>query len=97
MAAKAQAPRPKHVPRRMCVSCRQGESKRALVRIVRTPAGSVLLDVTGKMPGRGAYLCRSRACWQLASKKRILEHALHTPLQPEEKAALEEFSATLSD
>ncbi len=96
MAAKtANGPRPKHVPQRTCIACRQGEAKRALVRIVRTPAGEVCVDPTGKLSGRGAYLCPSRPCWELALKKRIVEHSLHTALAPEARASLEQFVASL--
>ena len=57
-------PRPKHVPQRTCVVCRSERGKRELVRIVRTPAGAVQVDPTGKVAGRGAYLCKARLCWQ---------------------------------
>jgi hypothetical protein len=50
------------------------------VRVVRTPSGAVVIDTTGRLPGRGAYLCREAACWDLAGRKRALEHALKSPL-----------------
>jgi predicted RNA-binding protein YlxR (DUF448 family) len=56
--------RKKHVPQRSCVACRQVKPKRELIRIVRSPEGTVLVDETGKAHGRGAYLCRDRACWE---------------------------------
>jgi predicted RNA-binding protein YlxR (DUF448 family) len=62
---------------------------------VRTPAGLVQIDLTGKVSGRGAYLCRSRACWELAAKKRSIEHALQVTLREEEKASIEQFAAGL--
>lgn len=43
---------------------------------MRTPQGPILIDGTGRMPGRGAYLCRDAACWDLAGRKRALEHTL---------------------
>ena len=43
---------------------------------MRTPQATVVIDPTGRMPGRGAYLCREAACWDLAGRKRALEHAL---------------------
>lgn len=87
---------PKHIPLRMCVACRQQKPKRAMVRIVRTPAGTVETDPTGKKAGRGAYLCPQQSCWELALKKRLLEHALQTPISPQDRAALEEYAHSLA-
>src|SRR4051812_47294561 len=78
--AKQKAPRPKHIPQRTCIACRTVESKRGLVRVVRTPAGTVEIDPTGKKSGRGAYVCRSRSCWEKALKGKALETALKTTL-----------------
>ena len=50
--------KPRRVPQRMCVVCREVQGKRALIRIVRTPTEGVLADPTGKRAGRGAYLCQ---------------------------------------
>lgn len=49
--------------------------KQELVRIVRSPEGAISVDLTGKKPGRGAYICRSVECLQAARKKRKLERA----------------------
>ena len=56
--------------------------------MVRTPAGTVELDETGRANGRGAYLCRDDACWSAAASKRILERALGVPLGPQLKERL---------
>ena len=67
------------VPRqrpRTCVACREESPKRALVRVVRSPAGEVILDERGKLPGRGAYICASRQCLEKARKTRALARAL---------------------
>lgn len=56
----------KHVPLRTCIACRAVRAKRELIRVVRTPEGHICIDSTGKMNGRGAYLCRNRRCWQSA-------------------------------
>jgi len=66
----------RHVPQRSCVGCRQVRPKRELVRVVRDPRGSVCLDETGKLPGRGAYLCRSEQCAERAIKQKKLGRAL---------------------
>lgn len=93
---KAKQPqRPRHVPERTCVACRQQRPKRELLRVVRTPQGRVELDPTGKKSGRGAYLCAKRSCWDLALRKGILERELEVTLDPEDRAALEAYVATL--
>ncbi len=56
--------------------------------MVRSPQGTVAIDPTGRMPGRGAYLCRSGECWTLAGRKRSLEHALGMALPDDVVAAL---------
>ena len=63
-------------PQRTCAACRQVKDKREMVRLVRTPAGAVEIDGSGKKEGRGAYLCRDRACWEKALKGNFLVHAL---------------------
>jgi len=70
--------RRKHVPQRMCVACRQSQDKKTLVRLVRTPEG-VVVDETGKLPGRGAYLHADPTCWELGMSK-YLQKALRTTL-----------------
>jgi hypothetical protein len=87
----------KHIPLRTCVSCRQTESKRELVRLVRTPSAGVVVDPTGKLAGRGAYLCRNRSCWEQGLRSPRLGQALKTTLSVEEIAALRAFAATLPD
>jgi predicted RNA-binding protein YlxR (DUF448 family) len=82
--------RPKRVPQRTCVACRNTEAKRGLVRVVRTPAGRVELDPTGKANGRGAYVHESRACWDEALKKDRLGRALKVALAA---ADVEQFKA----
>lgn len=79
----------KHIPQRTCVGCRTVMSKRALVRVVRTPEG-VLVDPSGKVNGRGAYLHTLRACWERGLKG-ALAHALKTELTAEDRARLESF------
>jgi predicted RNA-binding protein YlxR (DUF448 family) len=88
-------PRSRHIPQRTCVACRRTTAKRELVRIVRTPEGTVEVDPTGKTSGRGAYLCKGRQCWQLALKKDRLDYALKAKLTPQEKQALLEYAGSL--
>lgn len=88
----------KHIPQRSCIACHTVRSKRDLVRIVRTVDNRVQADTTGKIAGRGAYLCRQRECWiQVLESRGRLEHALklETPADPEDLARLVEFAETL--
>ena len=92
--------RRKHVPQRMCVVCRTARPKRELVRIVRlaTPGdeGVVVVDETGKRSGRGAYLCRQRACWGTAQTRRQLERALKVTMTDEIVNQLREYADGLT-
>lgn len=63
------------IPMRMCVGCRELKPKRELLRVVRTPQDEITIDPTGKMSGRGAYVCKSPECLQRAIKTRQLERA----------------------
>lgn len=78
--------RRRHIPQRTCVGCNAVRPKREMVRIVRVPEGDVLVDETGKLNGRGAYLCRQRECWERALARKRLEQALNISLT---EAALE--------
>jgi len=57
--------------------------KKELIRIVRSPQGDIQIDLTGKKPGRGAYLCGKTSCFKLAKKSKAFERALKTPVEPE--------------
>lgn len=70
----------RRVPMRKCVACQQSKPKKELIRIVRTPQSEVLIDITGKKSGRGAYLCGNVACFKLAKKNRSLDRALNVPV-----------------
>ena len=74
---------------RMCVACREMRAKKDLMRVVRTAEGTLVPDRTGKLSGRGAYLCRDAACVRKAIKTRALERALEAPMNDALKAALE--------
>ncbi len=97
MVKGKQPVRQRHIPQRSCVACRRTDSKRVLVRIVRTPQQGVQIDPTGKLAGRGAYLCQARACWQKAFKSSALNRALHTTLTVDELAALRAYADSLPD
>ena len=89
MAPQARGgPRPRLIPQRTCVACRQVKPKRELVRVVRTLAGPVRIDPTGKQSGRGAYLCYSPDCWQAALKRGVLPRALKIDAIPSDDLPL---------
>lgn len=71
------------IPMRMCMGCRERRPKRELVRVVRRAAdGLVVLDPTGKLAGRGAYVCCDKLqCLEKAVKSRALERALEAPVE----------------
>ena len=79
----SQVPKVKKIPQRQCVGCREMKDKKILLRVVRSPEGSVSLDFGGKKPGRGAYVCRDVACLKRARKSRALERAFETAIPPE--------------
>ncbi len=66
----------KKIPMRQCLGCNEHLPKRELIRVVRTPEGEVVADLTGKKNGRGAYLCPKAACLRKAQKSKRLEKAL---------------------
>lgn len=93
---KGKGPRPRHVPRRTCIACRKVDAKRGLQRLVRVEGGRVAIDATGKRPGRGAYLCAERGCWEAALKRKAIERALKiAQLDSEDRQALAEYAAAL--
>jgi len=80
--------RRKHVPLRTCVACRRTLAKRDLIRIVRTPEGTIEIDLKGKRAGRGAYVCHQLGCWDVALKQGVLGRALKASITGEQIAEL---------
>ena len=87
-------PKPKHIPQRTCIGCREEAGKRTLVRIVRIE-GHVAVDVTGKANGRGAYLHANRPCWEKALKGGTISHALKLTPAHSDLEALRSFAMAL--
>jgi len=91
---KSKAKPVRRQPQRTCIICRSTSDKRRLVRIVRTADGSgVQIDERGKVPGRGAYLCHQRSCWDTALNGSALNRALNTLLSDDEQRSLNEYAA----
>lgn len=83
MTPKGRGIKSRKLPQRQCVGCQARKPKRELVRIVRTPEGSVEVDPTGKRSGRGAYICPSPECLEMAVRKGRLASALESPIPME--------------
>ena len=73
----------KKIPQRQCMGCRERKNKRDMIRVVRTPEGSVNLDFGGKMNGRGAYICPDPECLKKAIRSKSLDRSLEVTI-PEE-------------
>ena len=84
------------MPERTCVACRTRREKAQLIRIVRQPDGSVVIDEAGDLAGRGAYLCADSDCWALAVRRSALQRALHVPLPEGLKERLEQGAVVAS-
>ena len=82
--------RKQKMPARMCVACREMKDKREMIRVVKSPEGTVGLDERGKAPGRGAYLCRKVECLARAQKAHSLEKALQCRISESLYAELKE-------
>ena len=82
--------KPRKIPQRQCVGCREMRQKKELVRVVKSPEGEVSLDLTGRKPGRGAYVCPRVDCLRLARKARRLEKAFSCPIPAEVYDRMEE-------
>ena len=85
----------KHMPQRTCVACRQIREKRNLIRLVYTENGEVEVDISAKRPGRGAYLCPKKDCWEMALKKNRLAYALRAKLSNSDRQILVQYSNDL--
>lgn len=84
--------RPKHIPQRTCIACRQKVDKLRLTRIVRTTDDGVIVDPSGKQNGRGAYLCDQASCWDKAlSSPQLLNQALMAEVTSEERVRIATF------
>lgn len=69
---------PRKVPLRQCVGCQEQKPKRSMLRIVLTPFGEIVVDLTGKRAGRGTYICASPDCFEIAKKRKSLDRGLKT-------------------
>lgn len=82
--------KPRKIPMRMCVGCREMKPKQSLLRVVKPQEGDAHIDRTGKAPGRGAYVCDNIECLKKAEKIRALDRALDTKIEESVFRALEQ-------
>lgn len=82
--------KPRKIPTRRCVGCGEHLPKNTLIRVLRTPEGEIVLDLTGKRSGRGAYICKNAQCLKKAAKSKRLEVSLECKIPDEIYPALEE-------
>jgi hypothetical protein len=85
----------KRVPERTCIACRQVKAKRDLVRIVKTSDEGIAEDINGRKSGRGAYLCKTKECWENGLKGNRLEYVMRTVLTQQDRQRLEEYAEKL--
>ena len=81
--------KPRKIPMRMCVGCREMKPKAELLRVVKPQEGDARIDRTGKAAGRGAYVCNSIECLKKAQKTRALDRALEAKIDDEVFSQLE--------
>ena len=73
----------KKIPQRQCMGCRERKAKKEMIRVVRGTDGQVNLDFSGKLNGRGAYICPDPECLKKAQKAKSLERSLEVPIPQE--------------
>lgn len=79
----------KKIPMRKCVGCQEMKSKKEMIRVIKTPENTFLLDAGGKKNGRGAYVCPDGKCLKLARKNKGLERSFKQAIPEEVYEALE--------
>ena len=73
----------KKVPLRKCLGCMSSFPKKDLVRVLKTPDGEVIVDLTGKKSGRGAYICKDTTCLKKAIKSKRIQSNLEIEIHEE--------------
>ena len=77
------------IPMRQCTGCREMKNKKEMIRVIKTPEGTFMLDATGKKNGRGAYICPNRECLSQAIKSKGLERSFKQAIPKEVYESLE--------
>ena len=79
----------KKIPLRKCLGCEENKIKKELIRIVKTPDNEILIDFTGKINGRGAYICNNKECFKKAVKANRISRSLEVETPKEKLEELE--------
>ena len=79
----------KKIPQRQCMGCRERKEKREMIRVVRQTNGEVSLDFSGKLNGRGAYICPVPECLKKAIRSKALDRSLEVTIPEEVYARLQ--------
>ena len=83
-------PKQKKIPLRMCVACREGKPKKEMLRIVKNAAGEISLDFSGKVAGRGAYICNNAECVKKLRRQKLLHKTFSCEVSAEVYDRIEE-------
>ena len=81
---------PKKTPQRMCLGCREMKPKSELIRVVKSPKDEISMDISGKKPGRGAYICRDANCFKRVAKSNALSRTFGAPIPQSVTDSLQE-------
>ena len=80
----------RRIPMRKCTGCNEMKPKKELVRVVKTPDDEVLMDLTGRVNGRGAYICPDEKCLRIARKSKRIERSFQMQIPDEVYDKMEE-------
>lgn len=80
----------KKIPQRQCVGCGEMKSKKEMLRVLKTTEEEIIIDMTGRKNGRGAYICPKKECFDKAVKSKGLERSFKTPIPKEVYSSLRE-------
>ena len=83
-------PKQKKIPLRTCIACREEKPKKEMLRIVKNAEGEIRLDFSGKLPGRGAYVCNGEECIKRLKRQKLLHKAFSADVSEEIYARIEE-------
>lgn len=86
----------KKIPLRMCIACREMKEKSQLLKIVKTKEGTITVDPSGKLAGRGAYICNNLECNKKLHKQKLLNRTFSMNVDSEVYSQIEEFYKTQS-
>lgn len=81
----------KKIPLRLCIGCQEKKPKKELVRIVKTPENEIKLDSSGKMNGRGVYLCKDEACFDEAFKKNKFQKSFQKEIKNHDREEIKKY------